>query len=52
MPKVNVEAGNLVNIPVKVLTNGKSLSALQLYLKYDDDLLEFKKVINSEKALK
>ena len=49
MPKVNVEAGNLVNIPVKVLTNGKSLSALQLYLKYDDDLLEFKKVINSEK---
>jgi hypothetical protein len=52
MPKVNVEAGNLVNIPVKVLTNGKSLSALQLYLKYDDDLLEFKKVINSEKAMR
>jgi hypothetical protein len=52
MPKVNVEAGNLVNIPVKVLTNGKPLSALQLYLKYDDDLLEFKKVINSEKAMR
>lgn len=52
MPKVSVEAGNLVNIPVKVLTNGKSLSALQLYLKYDEDLLEFKKVINSEKAMK
>jgi hypothetical protein len=52
MPKVNVEAGNLVNIPVKVLTNGKSLSALQLYLKYDDDLLEFKKVINSEKSMR
>jgi hypothetical protein len=52
MPKVNVEAGNLVNIPVKVLTKGKSLSALQLYLKYDEDLLEFKKVINSEKAMR
>ena len=52
MPKVNVEAGNLVNIPVKVLTNGKSLSALQLYLKYDEDLLEFKKVYNTEKTMK
>ena len=52
MPKVNVEAGNLVNIPVKVLTNGKQLSALQLFLKYDTDLLEFKKVYNSEKAMK
>lgn len=52
MPKVNVEAGNLVNIPVKVLTNGKSLSALQLFLKYDTDLLEFKKVYNSEKVMK
>jgi hypothetical protein len=52
MPKVKVEEGNLVNIPVKVLTSGKSLSALQLDLKYDPDLLEFKKVENSEKAMK
>jgi hypothetical protein len=51
MPKVNVEAGNLVNIPVKVLTNGKQLSALQLFLKYDTDLLEFKKVYNTEKTM-
>ena len=52
MPKVSVEEGNLVNIPVKVLTDGKSLGALQLDLKYDTALLEFKKVENSEKAMK
>ena len=51
MPKINVEAGNLINIPVKVLTNEKQLSALQLFLKYDTDLLEFKKVYNSEKTM-
>jgi hypothetical protein len=52
MPKINVEEGNLVNIPVKVFTNGKTLGALQLDLKYDTDLLEFRKVENSEKAMK
>ena len=52
MPKVSVEEGNLVNIPVKVLTNGKQLGALQLDLKYDTSLLEFKKSLNSEKAMK
>jgi hypothetical protein len=51
MPKVNVDAGNLVNIPVKVLTNGKQLSALQLFLKYDTDLLEFKKIQSTEKVM-
>ena len=49
MPKVSVEEGNLVNIPVKVLTNGKSLGALQLDIKYDTALLAFKKVETSEK---
>jgi len=52
MPKVNVEEGNLVNIPVKVFTNGKQLGALQLDLKYDTSLLEFKKLLNSEKSMK
>jgi len=52
MPKVTVDEGNLVNIPVKVLTNGKTLGALQLDLKYDTSLLEFKKVLNSEKSMK
>ena len=52
MPKVSVDEGNLVNIPVKVFTNGKQLGALQLDLKYDISLLEFKKVLNSEKSMK
>jgi hypothetical protein len=52
MPKISVESGNLVNIPVKVLTNGKTLGALQLDLKYDTSLLEFKKSLNSEKSMK
>ena len=52
MPKVTVEEGNLVNVPVKVLTGGKSLVALQLDLKYDTALLEFKKVENTEKMYK
>lgn len=52
MPKVTVEEGNLVNIPVKVLTNGKSLGALQLDLKYDTAYLEFKNIENTEKMMK
>jgi hypothetical protein len=52
MPKVTVEEGNLVNVPVKVLTGGKNLVALQLDLKYDTTLLEFKKVENTEKMYK
>ena len=52
MPKVTVEEGNLVNVPVKVLTNGKSLGALQLDLKYDTAYLEFKAVQNTEKMMK
>jgi hypothetical protein len=52
MPKVSVDEGNLVNIPIKVFTNGKQLGALQLDLKYDTSLLEFKKVLNSEKSMK
>jgi hypothetical protein len=52
MPKVKVEDGNLVNVPVKVLTNGKNLSALQLDLKYDTAYLEFKNVEVTEKIRK
>lgn len=52
MPKVKVDEGNLVNIPVKVLTGGKSLGAFQLELKYDTALLEFRQVENTEKAMK
>jgi hypothetical protein len=52
MPKVSVEEGNLVTVPVKVLTNGKNLGALQLDLKYDTAYLEFKNIENSEKMMK
>jgi hypothetical protein len=52
MPKVTVDEGNLVNVPVKVLTNGKNLGALQLDLRYDTAYLEFKKVENTEKMMK
>ena len=52
MPKVSVDEGNLVTIPVKVLTNGKSLGALQLDLKYDTAYLEFKNIENTEKMMK
>jgi hypothetical protein len=51
MPKIKVDEGNLVNVPVKVLTNGKQLGAFQLELKYDTDLLEFKKIDLTEKMM-
>ena len=51
MPKVKVDEGNLVNVPVKMITNGKQLGALQLELKYDTALLEFKKIGLSEKMM-
>jgi hypothetical protein len=51
MPKVKVDEGNLVNVPVKMITNGKQLGALQLELKYDTSLLEFKKIDLTEKMM-
>lgn len=51
MPKVKVDEGNLVNIPVRMLTDGKQLGALQLELKYDTALLEFKKINLTEKMM-
>jgi hypothetical protein len=49
LPSLNVEEGNLVNIPVKALTGNQSLGAFQLALKYDKTLLEFKGVQTQEK---
>ena len=51
MPKVTVDEGNLVNVPVKVLTDGKQLGAFQLELKYDTTLLDFKKIDLTEKMM-
>jgi len=53
VPKLSVEEGNLVNIPVKVITNGSDqVGALQLALKYDESLLEFRGVNGTEKSQK
>jgi hypothetical protein len=52
MPKVKVEDGNLVNVPVKVITNGRDLTALQLDLKYDTAYLSFKQIEVTEKIMK
>lgn len=51
MPKITVDQGNLVNVPVKLLTDGKQLGAFQLELKYDTALLEFKKIDLTEKMM-
>ena len=51
MPDLEVNAGNLVEIPVKVLTDGQNVGALQLNIRYDEDLLKFHNVINSEKVM-
>ena len=52
LPTLTVEEGNLVNIPVKALTNGNELGAVQLSMKYDMDILEFKgvKTTNATKS--
>ena len=52
VPRLSVEAGNLVNIPVKVLTGGTELNSLQFGLKYDTDVLEFKSVYSTSNAMK
>ena len=52
VPHLSVQEGNLVNIPVKVLTNGIELNSLQFGLKYNEDLLSFKGVYSSSAAMK
>jgi hypothetical protein len=52
VPHISVQAGNLVELPVPVNTNGIELSSLQFGVKYDDTLLEFKGVISSAGAMK
>lgn len=42
VPRLSVQSGNLVNIPVKVLTNGVEIGSLQFGLKYNDTLLDFR----------
>ena len=51
LPKLSVQEGNLVEIPVKVL-GGIDLSSLQFGLRYDASLLEFKEIYSSNAAMK
>ena len=52
VPNISVQAGNLVELPVKVKTNGIELSSLQFGFEYNDTLLEFKGVTSSAGAMK
>ena len=51
VPSLTVDEGNLVKLPVKVFTGNNKVGALQLALKFDSELLEFKQVLNSAKAM-
>jgi hypothetical protein len=51
VPSLSVEEGNLVKLPVKVFTGGQKIGALQLSLLYDEELLEFLELTNSEKSM-
>ncbi len=51
VPSLSVQEGNLVKLPVKLFTGGQKIGALQLGLKYDGELLEFKELMNSQKSM-
>ena len=51
MPSLSVNEGNLVEIPVTLRTNGNQVSALQLGMLYDENILEFKDIVNSDKSM-
>ncbi len=51
LPKLeNVQEGNLVNIPIKVINMGESIGSLQYGVFYDSSLLSFSSILLSEKA--
>jgi hypothetical protein len=52
VPRLSVDAGNLVNLPVKVYTNGNDLASLQFGLKYDPAVLEFKGIFSNSNVMK
>jgi hypothetical protein len=49
-PKLGVDDGDVVNIPVKLKTGGIDLGSLQVCMKYDSSLLTFKGVKNELKT--
>lgn len=51
VPSLSVQEGNLVKLPVKLFTGGQKVGSLQLGLKFDGSLLEFKELMNSQKSM-
>jgi len=51
LPKIEVTSGNLVNVPMKVLSDGSQVGSIQLALAYDNSLLEFKGIKTEEKFM-
>lgn len=52
VPKLNVNEGNMVNIPVSLKSDSISVLALQFGLKYDSTLLTFKGIYSSANTQK
>ncbi len=52
VPYLSVQAGNLVDIPVTVYTNGAELNSLQFGFDYDETVLEFKNLYSTSAAMK
>jgi hypothetical protein len=52
VPNITVQSGNLVDIPVTLITNGVGISSLQFGLRYDEMLLKFKGIISSSESMK
>jgi hypothetical protein len=50
-PSLKVNEGSMVEIPVTVKTFGQNISALQVGMLYDQDLLEYKELQNSPKTM-
>jgi len=51
IPNLSVNEGNLISLPITILSDNHVLSALQLGLVYDTDVMEFIEITNSEKSM-
>ena len=51
LPKIEITEGSLLNVPMKVLTQGDQVGSIQLALAYDNSLLEFKGIKTEEKFM-
>ena len=49
---ISVQSGNLIEVPVKLISGDIKLGAIQMGLKYDNELMEFLELKNSTKSMK